>query len=676
MPVKKKDSPEAEKPKKKTARKRKAAKKKGEGPDTKETPVEDTSESAASQTAKDPAAKGAAAEEPAGIPAGDAQTPKSPPTPPPPRFSYPQQSANPYAARITTGGDGAKRTGGNPGGGAPVAAPQRGRGGVGVGVGGGGGGGGVNGNRLGGPVNGRRGGKQRNGNRRGGANSHRRGGPSQKDARRMEMQRGARQPAVHYNQVVSSPPGAAAARQAASIAASGPEVPPHPKACRRPAFTPKAPERNLPQEELDAKLAEYRDSGLLITELKNLSVFDLRYMAKAEGVEEADLLPKQEVIFRLVKQHIVKGGTLYGQGVLEVLPDGFGFLRSPEYSYMPCPDDIYLSPSQVRKFGMRSGHVVSGAIRPPKEGERYFALLRVESINYEPPQNVLGRTHFEDLTPLFPDERLILETTPENHSMRVVDLVCPIGKGQRGLIVAPPYTGKTVLLQQLAHSIATNNPEVYLMVLLVDERPEEVTDMERQVKGEVISSTFDESSSRHVQVAEMVIEKAKRLTEYGQDVVVLLDSITRLGRAYNNETPHSGKILSGGVDSQALRGPKKFFGAARNIENGGSLTIIGTALIDTGSRMDEVIFEEFKGTGNMYLFLDRRLINRRVFPAIDINQSGTRKEDLLLHPDELPRVWMLRKYINELNIVESVEFLLEKCKSYKTNAEFLMTMNV
>jgi transcription termination factor Rho len=343
---------------------------------------------------------------------------------------------------------------------------------------------------------------------------------------------------------------------------------------------------------------------------------------------------------------------------------------------MPCPDDIYLSPSQVRKFGMRSGHIVSGAIRPPKEGERYFALLRVESINFEPPQGLLGRTHFEDLTPLFPEERLVLETAPDSYSMRVVDLVAPIGKGQRGLIVAPPYTGKTVLLQQLAHAIATNNPEVYLMVLLVDERPEEVTDMARSVKGEVISSTFDEPSSRHVQVAEMVIEKAKRLVEYGQDVVILLDSITRLGRAYNTECPHSGKILSGGVDSQALRGPKKFFGAARNIENGGSLTIIGTALVDTGSRMDEVIFEEFKGTGNMYLFLDRRLINRRVFPAVDINQSGTRKEDLLLHKDELPRVWALRKYVNDLNIVESVEFLLERLKNYKTNIEFLMTMNV
>ncbi|MHC4914646.1 MAG: transcription termination factor Rho [Planctomycetota bacterium] len=399
-------------------------------------------------------------------------------------------------------------------------------------------------------------------------------------------------------------------------------------------------------------------------------------MAKKAGVEDADLLPKQEVIFRLIKNHISKGGTLYGQGVLEVLPDGFGFLRSPEYSYMPCPDDIYLSPSQVRKFGMRNGHIVSGAIRPPKEGERYFALLRVESINYEPPQSLLGRAYFEDLTPLFPDERLILETTPDNYSMRVVDLVTPIGKGQRGLIVAPPRTGKTILLQQLAHSIATNSPDVYLIVLLVDERPEEVTDMERSVKGEVISSTFDEPSSRHVQVAEMVIEKAKRLTEYGRDVVILLDSITRLGRAYNTECPHSGKILSGGVDSQALRGPKKFFGAARNIENGGSLTIIATALVDTGSRMDEVIFEEFKGTGNMELHLDRRLVNRRVYPAIDVNQSGTRKEELLLHPDELPRAWMLRKYINDLNIVEAVEFLLSKLKNYKTNVEFLMTMNV
>jgi transcription termination factor Rho len=455
-----------------------------------------------------------------------------------------------------------------------------------------------------------------------------------------------------------------------------PVVDPHPQAFARPSQEPRGPSVSVGHEELDKKLAEYQEHGMLITGLKNLSTEDLRYMAIKEEVEDVDLLTKQEVIFRLIKSHISKGGTLYGNGVFEALPDGFGFLRSPEYSYMPCPDDIYLSPSQVRKFGLRSGHVVSGAIRPPKEGERYFALLRVESINYEPPQNVLGRQQFEDLTPLFPDERLVLETSPDNYSMRIVDLVSPIGKGQRGLIVAPPYTGKTVLLQQLASSIAHNNPDVHLMVLLVDERPEEVTDMERSVKGEVISSTFDESSSRHVQVAEMVIEKAKRLVEYGQDVVILLDSITRLGRAYNTECPHSGKILSGGVDSQALRGPKKFFGAARNIENGGSLTIIGTALVDTGSRMDEVIFEEFKGTGNMYLFLDRRLINRRVFPAVDINQSGTRKEDLLLHPDELPRVWMLRKYVNDLNIIESVEFLLEKLKNYKTNIEFLMTMNV
>ena len=454
------------------------------------------------------------------------------------------------------------------------------------------------------------------------------------------------------------------------------QAPPHPKAFKKPAFEPKKPEQVRSAEELNVVVEEYRKSGLFITDLKVMPVAELRHIAKAEGVEEADLLPKQEVIFRLIKQYISRGGTLYGSGVLEILPDGFGFLRSAEASYQPCPDDIYLSPSQVRKFGMRSGHVVCGAIRPPKEGERYFALLRVESINYEPPQSLLGRAYFEDLTPLFPDKRLLLETAPDNLSMRVVDLITPIGKGQRGLIVAPPRTGKTVLLQQLAHSIAINNPEVYLMVLLVDERPEEVTDMERTVKGEVISSTFDQPSSRHVQVAEMVIEKAKRLTEYGQDVVILLDSITRLGRAYNNETPHSGKILSGGVDSTALRGPKRFFGAARNIEHGGSLTIIATALVDTGSRMDEVIFEEFKGTGNMELHLDRRLVNRRVFPAIDINQSGTRREDLLLHPDELARVWALRKYLNEMNVVEAMEFLTEKLKNKKTNAEFLMTMNV
>ena len=672
MPVKKKAEAGDEKPKKKATRKRKVARKKDEDPAKaartrktaaadkapKDVPEEapETAAEKAPEKAPEPAAADAPkADEASGPAAGnDGAAPASP------RISYPSPGSNPYASRLAPGGNSNA---------APAAAAggQRSRPGPGNSI--------RSSGRNNGSHNGRsqRNGGGRNGGRRSGGNQRRGGSP--KDSRRNDPQRAGRTP-VHYNQVISTSPAAAAAAHQNAKAAAVSDVPPHPKACQRPVFEPKGPECNLPQEELDAKLAEYRESGLLITELKYLSVFDLRYMAKAEGVEEADLLPKQEVIFRLIKQHIGKGGTLYGQGVLEVLPDGFGFLRSPEYSYMPCPDDIYLSPSQVRKFGMRSGHVVSGAIRPPKEGERYFALLRVESINFEPPQNLLGQAHFEDLTPLFPEDRLILETTPENYSMRVFDLVCPIGKGQRGLIVAPPYTGKTVLLQQLADSIARNNPEVYLMVLLVDERPEEVTDMERSVKGEVISSTFDESSTRHVQVAEMVIEKAKRLTEYGQDVVILLDSITRLGRAYNNETPHSGKILSGGVDSQALRGPKKFFGAARNIENGGSLTIIGTALIDTGSRMDEVIFEEFKGTGNMELLLDRHLVDRRIYPAINIDKSGTRREELLLHPDELQRIWTLRKAMSGVPPVEAMELLLGKLKKIETNIEFLMTLQV
>ncbi|MGH7143655.1 MAG: transcription termination factor Rho [Planctomycetota bacterium] len=413
-----------------------------------------------------------------------------------------------------------------------------------------------------------------------------------------------------------------------------------------------------------------------ISELRLLTIEKLHALAAEEGIEGATAMLKQELVYRIIRRRVAKGSALYGEGVLEILPDGYGFLRSPESNYLPCPDDIYIGPSQIRRFGLKTGHVVSGQIRPPKDNERYFALLRVEKINYEEPEVVHQKTVFDELTPLHPDERLILETTTENISMRVMDMVTPIGKGQRGLIVAPPRTGKTVLLQQIAHSIAANNKEVVLMVLLIDERPEEVTDMKRSVKGEVISSTFDETTARHVQVADMVLEKAKRLVEYGKDVVILLDSITRLARAHNTECPHSGKILSGGVDANALHKPKKFFGAARNIENGGSLTILATALVDTGSRMDEVIFEEFKGTGNSELHLDRRLVNRRLFPAIDINMSGTRKEDLLLDPQELQRIWLLRKYIQELNVVESMEFLVGKLKSTKNNIEFLLSMQV
>ncbi len=418
------------------------------------------------------------------------------------------------------------------------------------------------------------------------------------------------------------------------------------------------------------------ENGLHISRLKRLGIKGLHEVARREGAQSTTAKTRSDLIFSIIKQCVAKKGVLYGAGVLEALPDGFGFLRSPDYNYLPCPDDIYVSPSQIRRFGLRTGLTITGQMRPPKDSERYFALLKVESINDAGPETLYEKIFFDELTPLFPDERFILETGPDDIAMRIMDLVTPLGKGQRGLIVAPPRTGKTVLLQNIAHSIATNNPEAVLMVLLVDERPEEVTDMERSVRGEVISSTFDEPPSRSIQVAEMVSEKAKRLVEYGKDVVILLDSITRLGRAYNNEVPHSGRILSGGVDATALQKPKKFFGAARNIEHGGSLTIIATALIDTGSRMDEVIFEEFKGTGNMELHLDRRLVNRRLFPSIDINQSGTRREELLLHKDELARVYLLRKYLNDLNIVEAMEFLVEKMKGAKSNLEFLMSINV
>ncbi len=409
--------------------------------------------------------------------------------------------------------------------------------------------------------------------------------------------------------------------------------------------------------------------------LKDMSVGALTKIAKQLDVPGATGMRKQELIFEILKARAEKSGLIFSEGVLEVLPDGFGFLRAPDYNYLPGPDDIYVSPSQIRKFDLHTGDTVSGQIRPPKEGERYFALIKVEAVNFEPPEKAREKVFFENLTPLYPQNRILLETDAENLSARVLDLMVPIGKGQRGLIVAPPRTGKTMLLQNIANSITKNHPEVYLIVLLIDERPEEVTDMQRSVRGEVVSSTFDEPAQRHVQVAEMVIEKAKRLVEHKKDVVILLDSITRLARAYNTIVPPSGKVLSGGVDSNALQRPKRFFGAARNIEEGGSLTIISTALIDTGSRMDEVIFEEFKGTGNLEIHLDRKLTDRRVFPSIDIQKSGTRKEELLLPKEDLNRVWVLRKVLTPLSPVEAMELLLSKMGKTKTNQDFLASMS-
>ncbi len=412
-----------------------------------------------------------------------------------------------------------------------------------------------------------------------------------------------------------------------------------------------------------------------LVELKDMSIQALNQIAKDLNVPGAAGLRKQELIFKILQTQAEKSGLIFSEGVLECLPDGFGFLRAPEYNYLPGPDDVYVSPSQIRRFDLRTGDTVSGQIRPPKEGERYFALIKVDAINFEPPEEARNKIFFDNLTPLYPDKRFKLETSKDNFSGRVMDLLTPVGKGQRGLIVAPPRTGKTMLLQSLANSITTNHPEVNLIVLLIDERPEEVTDMQRSVRGEVISSTFDEPASRHVQVAEMVIEKAKRLVEHKRDVVILLDSVTRLARAYNTVVPPSGKVLSGGVDSNALQRPKRFFGAARNIEEGGSLTIVATALIDTGSRMDDVIFEEFKGTGNMEIHLDRKLVDKRVFPAIDINKSGTRKEELLMPREELNRVWVLRKVLNPLSPVESMELLLDKLGRTRSNAEFLAAMS-
>ncbi len=413
-----------------------------------------------------------------------------------------------------------------------------------------------------------------------------------------------------------------------------------------------------------------------LKDLKEKKINELTALAKKFNIESASSMRKQDLIFALLQSQSEQNGLIYGEGVLETLPDGFGFLRAPDYNYLPGPDDIYVSPSQIRRFNLRTGDIVSGQIRPPKEGERYFALLKVEKVNFEDPEIAREKILFDNLTPLYPQERINLETAPNSDlSMRIMDLFTPIGKGQRGLIVSPPRAGKTMLLQKIANSITTNHPEIVLLVLLIDERPEEVTDMQRSVKGEVISSTFDEPAQRHVQVSEMVIEKAKRLVEHQKDVVILLDSITRLARAYNAVVPPSGKVLSGGVDSNALHKPKRFFGAARNIEEGGSLTIMATALIDTGSRMDEVIFEEFKGTGNMEIVLDRKLSERRIFPAIDINKSGTRKEELLLPKEALNRLWVLRKVLQPLNPIESMEFLLDKIQHTPSNKGFLDSMS-
>jgi len=416
------------------------------------------------------------------------------------------------------------------------------------------------------------------------------------------------------------------------------------------------------------------EGPLNIETLKEMRIQQLSQIAKDLEVPSASGLRKQELIFQILKVQTERIGLIFSEGVLEVLSEGFGFLRSPDYNYLPGPDDIYVSPSQIRRFDLRTGDTISGQVRPPKEGEKYFALVKVEAVNFEPPEMGRQKTLFDNLTPLYPNSRFTLEVQPPNPSARVLDLLTPIGKGQRGLIVAPPRTGKTMLLQTIANSITKNHPDIFLIVLLIDERPEEVTDMKRNVQGEVISSTFDESAQRHVQVAEIVLEKAKQLVEHGRDVVIVLDSITRLARAYNSIVPPSGKVLSGGVDSNALEKPKRFFGSARNLEEGGSLTIIATALVDTGSRMDEVIFEEFKGTGNMEILLDRRLVDRRIFPTIDIQKSGTRKEELLLSKDELQKIWLLRKALTPLSVVDAMELLLEKLGRTKTNKEFLASL--
>lgn len=444
--------------------------------------------------------------------------------------------------------------------------------------------------------------------------------------------------------------------------------------------SPKPRKKKLPEVEeappVVEEVKEEREEKITIRKLKDYSMADLQTLAQDLKIEGISSMRRQELIFEILKKKTEMEGFIFSEGVLEVLPDGYGFLRAPEHSYLPGPDDVYVSPSQIRRFNLKTGDTISGQIRTPRveDGEKYFALVRLEAVNFEPVEMARERKNFDDLTPLYPMERIILEN-PADMSSRVMDLITPIGKGQRGLIVAPPRTGKTMLLQSIAHSVTRNHPEVILIVLLIDERPEEVTDMQRSVKGEVIASTFDEGAQRHVNVAEIVMEKAKRLVEYKNDVLILLDSITRLARAYNTVVPASGKVLSGGIDSNALQKPKRFFGAARNIEEGGSLTIMGTALIDTGSRMDDVIFEEFKGTGNMELHLDRKLVDKRVFPAIDINRSGTRKEELLMEPEELNRVWVLRKVLNPLSSVEAMELLIDKLSKTKTNKEFLYMMS-
>ena len=440
----------------------------------------------------------------------------------------------------------------------------------------------------------------------------------------------------------------------------------------------RAKDKKAEEESIHAKYERIKKGDLYLTDLQKLTVAELHDVARRENIKEFSALKKQELIFKILKERIQQNGLMYGEGVLEVLPDGYGFLRNTDYNYLSSPDDIYVSPSQIRRFGLRTGNTVSGQIRPPKDSEKYFALLRVEAINYENPDNLAEKVVFSDLTPLHPEDRFILETVSEELNMRMIDLITPVGKGQRGLIVAAPRTGKTILLQKIANAISVNYPEAKLIVLLIDERPEEVTEMARKTAEdvEVISSTFDEPAARHCQVAEVVIEKAKRMVEYGQDVVILLDSITRLARAYNTQMPHSGKILTGGVDAGAMQMPKKFFGAARNVEHGGSLTIFATALIDTGSKMDEVIFEEFKATGNMELHLDRRLVDRRTWPAIDISRSGTRREELLLDPKELQLVYRLRRVLSDLNQVEAVELLKSRLAKCRTNAEFLMTMSL
>jgi len=432
-------------------------------------------------------------------------------------------------------------------------------------------------------------------------------------------------------------------------------------------------------EEPHDRYERIKQGDVHIAELQRMTMPQLLEQARSEHLSDITGIKKQDLIFKILKERVKLNGLMYGEGTLEILPDGFGFLRSPDYHYLSCPDDIYVSPSQIRRFGLRTGAIVSGQIRPPKENERYFALLRVEAINYDDPNLLAEKVFFDDLTPVHPDGRIQLEADPDEISMRVVDMIVPIGFGQRGLIVSPPRAGKTILLQKMAQSVLANHPDVYVIMLLIDERPEEVTDMERNVKGpncEVISSTFDEPSARHIQVSEMVIEKAKRMVEYGRDVVIFLDSITRLARAWNSEVPHSGKILSGGVDANALQRPKRFFGAARKVEDGGSLTIIATALVDTGSKMDEVIFEEFKGTGNQEIVLDRKLVDKRIWPAIDVNRSGTRREEMLMDPEEYRRVCVLRRVLNDMNPTEAMELLVTRLQKTRTNAEFLMSMNM